>query len=405
MKRPANWPTVAVAAGLLATLSGGALSQGNEPRDIEQVWKRPDNQLSWATMFHRLVNENSLNRSVAIVIGLSDYSKYWKPLEAPWYDALRVRDYFIRSGFDYVVTLTNRKATKQNIGKYMEDILPAEVGANDRFVFYFSGHGTQRTLFNALRGYLPMLDSEKDDWSSMIGMDEIANWSQNFNQARHSLFVLDSCFSGLAGEQAKGEDYVKVYMNDLLQPGHFLVTAGSAGQESYASVQRWGGSLFTYAFLQGINGAADSGTAQFPPDGVISLTKLYDYIRRSISAERTRSPQVDQTPLLSDLTPKSLGEPFFIADPAKAKPRFVTRGDGGAGNDSGVVSKGSAAVPPKGPSLATIVSVDRLYGNGLSDFPTWKFGKSLGELFPQYNWSQLPRASASSHDRTCGISC
>ncbi len=71
MKRPANWPTVAVAAGLLATLSGGALSQGNEPRDIEQAWKRPDNQLSWATMFHRLVNENSLNRSVARAMVLS----------------------------------------------------------------------------------------------------------------------------------------------------------------------------------------------------------------------------------------------------------------------------------------------------------------------------------------------
>jgi uncharacterized caspase-like protein len=173
----------------------------------------------------------------------------------------------------------------------MEDVFPNKVGESDRFIFYYSGHGTQRQLFNGLRGYLPMLDSPQDKFSTMIGMDEIEQWSSNIGQARHSLFVLDACFSGLAGEQTKGEGLSNVYLDDLMKPGHFLITAGSGGQESVASVKRWNGSLFTDAFLRGIEGAADSGSKEFPPDGVITLTKLYDYIRNRISSERDHLPQ------------------------------------------------------------------------------------------------------------------
>jgi hypothetical protein len=151
-------------------------------------------------------------------------------------------------------------------------------------------------------------------------MDEISEWHQNLAQARHSLFLLDSCFSGLAGEQSKADEYIKVYMEDLLKPGHFLMTAGSAGQESVESLPRWNGSLFTDAFLRGASGAADSGTAEFAPDGVITLGKLFEYIHQRISAERTLVSGVNQTPLLSDLSPKSEGEFFFIPNPGNANP-------------------------------------------------------------------------------------
>ncbi len=37
----------------------------------------------------------------------------------------------------------------------MEEILPDLVKENDRFLFYYSGHGTTRKLGETKRGYLP----------------------------------------------------------------------------------------------------------------------------------------------------------------------------------------------------------------------------------------------------------
>jgi hypothetical protein len=355
-------------------------------RDIEEVWERPAKTSSFSSKFTELTGRDDLNLSFAIVIGLSDYTGDWPPLEAPWYDAQHVRDAFKDQGFDYIVTLTNKAATKEKIRHYMEDVFPARVGKNDQFVFYYSGHGTQEQLFNATRGYLPMLDSKTNLWSSMIGMQEIAEWSENIGAARHSLFVLDACFSGLAGEQHKGDPYIKIYMDDLMKPGHFLMTAGSAGQESYASLSKWGGSLFTNAFLKGIDGQADSGTKEFPPDGVISVTKLYQYIRLRISAERASAPSVDQTPLLSDLSPKSEGEFFFFDESSKAHPLLSPPVVAG----QPIAAKGYAlndATPIEAPSQ----KVDRIFSGGLTDFPNWQFGKSLSQL-GNYSWDTMPRA-------------
>lgn len=60
------------------------------------------------------------NKSYALVIGISEYTPAWWTLEAPVVDATRIRDFLIHdAGFDYVVTLTNRRATKERITKLM----------------------------------------------------------------------------------------------------------------------------------------------------------------------------------------------------------------------------------------------------------------------------------------------
>jgi uncharacterized caspase-like protein len=350
--------------------------EANEPRDIEQIYERPSATPSWSSTFSQITSRQDSTKSIAIVIGLSDYTGDWRPLEAPWYDARRVRDALIKAGFDYVVTLTNRKATKDTITKYMEEILPKKVKQGDRFLFYFSGHGSQRNVFNGPRGYLPMINSSQEGWSTMIGMDSIEQWSNNAGQSRHSLFVIDACFSGLAGVQAKGSGLSNVYLDDLMKSGHFLITAGSKDQESVGSLQQWGGSLFTDAFLRGIAGDADSGSREFPPNGIITVTKLYDYIRSRVSSERDRIPAINQTPLLSDLTPKSLGEIFFFAD-APAEVRFPTPVRG-------------SPLPSTDPELVGS-KADQLYGNGLTDWPQYQFGKTL-ESLTSYGWESLPVA-------------
>jgi len=170
-------------------------------RNIHEKYVR---DYSLTKMLNSLFERKKFNKSYALIIGLSDYSGGWAQLEAPFHDALRVKDFLINQAqFDVVITLTNKEASSANITKYMEEIFPKLISERDRFIFYFSGHGTQRNIGNRVRGYVPMLNSDKDSWSDMISMDDIERWNENMQEAKHALFALDCCFSGLAGNQKK----------------------------------------------------------------------------------------------------------------------------------------------------------------------------------------------------------
>ena len=298
-----------------------AAPPADQGRDIEDVWQRPSSTSSLDTVYNMVFKRPTIKRHFALIVGLSDYYKAWRPLEAPYQDALHVRNFLIDSGFDYVVTLTNKKATKNRIEEYMEDIFPSMIGKDDEFIFYFSGHGKTRHVGEKDRGYLPMLDSKSDNFASMISMDDITVWNENLSDVRHVLFVLDSCFSGLAGRQSKDDAVSSMYMDDLLMPSHVLLTAGADKQPAYGG-SAWGGSLFTQYFLKGAKGAADSATADTGKDGIVSLSELYQYVRLNLAEESDKQNGVHQTPGRSELGNNDVGEFFFLPQPNDASPNW-----------------------------------------------------------------------------------
>jgi len=85
----------------------------------------------------------------------------------------------------------------------------------------------------------------------MIDMPRIKEWAKNVDIARHSLFVLDACFSGLALQQAKKADVGAMTLTKLAQPAHHIMTAGIEHEESYTYN---GKSIFTQAFLDAAEG-------------------------------------------------------------------------------------------------------------------------------------------------------
>lgn len=292
-----------------------SFSQANERNLHDKYEKKEDS--SPIKLVNAFFKQERFNKSYAIVIGLSDYNE-WKHLEACYYDALKVRNYLTNDAkFDYVVTLTNNKAQKTVISKYMEEVFPKLLAEGDRFLFYFSGHGTQRKLGNRIRGYLPMLNSGQETWSDMISMDDIERWNENIEKAQHALFVLDCCFSGLAGVEKKGNSK-QLYLDGLAQYAHHLITAGTANEESYCSLERWGGSLFTEAFIRGVSGGADAGSNDYPQDGIVSLSELSDYVKKRIKEEAAKDNRVNQSPQLSELA-GSDGEFFFVSDGQRLK--------------------------------------------------------------------------------------
>lgn len=275
---------------------------------------------TWGNIYDFFFDDSRFNKSYALVIGIGNYNSEWGTLEAPAKDAMRIRDYLIHeAGFDYVITLTDSKASAQRIKQLMIEHFPERVKQDDRFLFYFSGHGTQRKIAKSTLGYLVLQSSIKRAYSNMISMNDIHEWDLLLSPAKQTLFILDSCFSGLAGIQRKSAALLEKKLDRLAQFGHHLITAGTANEESISSIPRWNGSLFTNAFLKGVSGAADSQTEEYSKDGVVSLKELMKYIEDTIdnelvllNKEKAGNTKFKMTPQISDLHTSNKGEFFFI---------------------------------------------------------------------------------------------
>jgi tetratricopeptide (TPR) repeat protein len=268
----------------------------------------------WGTdILNRLIGRKTFRRSYALVVGIGAYTDY-KTLSAPAKDAERFRD-FLRdeAHFDEIITLTDEKATRARIEELMDRKLPQTVQNNDRFLFYFSGHGVTRQLSGSKRGYLVLQSSRKNAWNEMIDMPRVSDWTENFRHARHALFLIDACFSGLAARERKGDSDIRdETIQRLMQPASYIVTAGVEGEQSFIVDQE---SIFTKAFL-----AAARGRMSVPPDGVVSLSEIMVQINRFIDGERARlRDQIRMTPrAYYARTEDNAGEFFFL--PAIEKP-------------------------------------------------------------------------------------
>src|SRR5262245_14113364 len=245
---------------------------------IDDDYVRPGSS-KWGDILERVLGQKGFGKSYALVIGVGDYDHYPK-LSAPAADAEQVRNLLRdEAQFDRIITLTDDKATRSRIEGLMESLLPQLVQSNDRFLFYFSGHGSTRALPASKRGYLILKSSKKEGWDAMIDMPRMREWSENFGNARHVLFLLDACFSGLAATERKGGfDPKNQTIQRLMQPASHIITAGIEGEESFIFNEK---SLFTAAFL-----AAARGSLSMPSDGVISLSEMMVQINRALDAKR-----------------------------------------------------------------------------------------------------------------------
>lgn len=300
--------------GLFIALWVSAAGSQLRAEDIDQVYSKPSEAMSWGQIAGEFLGYRGFTRSYALIVGIDRYSGGYTPLPTGD-DALRMRDFLVHeAGFDHVHVLTNGKATYQRIRDLMVDFFPNELGRNDRFLFYWSGHGDQRP--NALGGsvgYLPLADSPPDRYSTMISMGDIQRWDALL-PAQQALFLLDACFSGLAGSASQSVNR-DLKIEELARPAHHLLTAGTAGEQTIAG-DRWGGSIFTDSVIRAIRGDADSESS-FPRDGVVSLNELVEFVTTRVAIERRAAGWSKSiTPTLRDLR----GEPgqfFFVTGEEK----------------------------------------------------------------------------------------
>jgi hypothetical protein len=221
----------------------------------------------------------SYNDSWALVIGINEY-RHTSPLEIARADAEAIRDVLI-GDFKFpkanVCTLLDSQATRARI---MEKFLSYEsLGPDDRLLVFFAGHGSTVEGSRGPIGYLVPVDGKLTDKSSLIRWDDLTR-NADIIPAKHILFIMDACYSGLAIQRAAtaGE---RRFVSDMLQRvSRQVITAGKADEV----VADGGGptgnnSIFTGYLLEGLaGGAADR-------EGVITASNLMNYAYQKVATD------------------------------------------------------------------------------------------------------------------------
>jgi|SRR5688572_9643030 hypothetical protein len=292
----------------------------NEPQLLEtksiRVRTRVSEQATFRARLEQLWNEvvhgikPPFNRSYALLIGIGKY-KYLRELSSPAQDVRKMELFLEAQGFNEIVTVEDETVTLEGV-RLPQKYFSAKIQNDDRFLFYYSGHGLSVLEGGRERGYLPLVSETKNSHKNSIPMDSLVAWMRGLN-SRHLLVIIDSCFSGLAieGPDVEAGARARRGVPELSElaggPARYLLMAGTAGQESYGG-DTWKGSLFTDTLIRGLK-----RDANIQRDRIVTTRELYVWLRDAVTMEAQRSNRV-LTPLMKDLGPNgvSAGDFFFV---------------------------------------------------------------------------------------------
>jgi peptidoglycan/xylan/chitin deacetylase (PgdA/CDA1 family)/uncharacterized caspase-like protein len=234
----------------------------------------------------------SYSQSWAIVVGIDEYAR-WPRLQYAVRDARSVREALIQKfGFaaERIVTLENKDATRANIlAAFHDKLAHGGMQKNDRLFVFFAGHGATRKLTSGRDlGYIIPVDSDPQQFATdAIPMSELQNIAESVT-AKHTLFVMDACYSGLGLTRGGGNG--NFLRDNARRVGRQMLTAGGADQ-LVADGGPNGHSVFTWALLQGLGGKGDLNG-----DGIITATELAAYVAPAVASASSQTPAFGSLP-------------------------------------------------------------------------------------------------------------
>jgi peptidoglycan/xylan/chitin deacetylase (PgdA/CDA1 family)/uncharacterized caspase-like protein len=231
--------------------------------------------------------------SWAAIVGVDDYEK-WPRLRYAVNDAKAIRDILVRRyrfKEENIFTLYNQEATRKNILSLLGDKLadPQRVQRDDRVFVFFAGHGTTRKLASGRDlGYIVPVDADTSNFHGQaISMTNFRDVAEAI-PAKHLLFVMDSCYSGLGLTRGAA---TPAYVQDLSRrTARQLLTAGGAGQQ-VADGGPNGHSVFTWTLLQALEGSGDLNG-----DGYITASELAAYAVPIVASISQQTPAFGNIP-------------------------------------------------------------------------------------------------------------
>ena len=233
-------------------------------------------------------------KSVAVVIGIDQYDA-WPQLTYAVKDAKQMQQTLKGMGFDEVLMLTDREATRARLLRLLETELPQQVAENDRVVIFFAGHAHTAQAPDGQRvKYLLPVDAQRQTNAQMgIAMAQLRSVVEGL-RVKHILYAIDACHADPFAMQGAGRaqgmfQKVRLSANGRTsQPAIHLVAAGC---DSEQVVGEEGEGLFARFMRQGLQGEADMDN-----DQLITASELGMYLSRwvTVTSDNRQIPQYGQ---------------------------------------------------------------------------------------------------------------
>jgi hypothetical protein len=203
------------------------------------------------------VQQNARGQVYAIVAGITEYqSASQLPYCAE--DAVKLDESLAGTGLlANSIVLTDRQVTRAGLQDAIA-AMASEVGPEDVFLFFYSGHGARIENSAELDGFdetLYVMDGHITD-------DELVGWLDAID-ARVEVMALDSCFSG-------------GFMRDfIVESNRMGIFSSEEDVTSLVASNFQAGGYLSYFLRNGFEGAADIA----PVDGIITAGELAQYLR------------------------------------------------------------------------------------------------------------------------------
>ncbi len=248
--------------------------------------------------------------SHALLIGVSEYNNGWSRLTAIPGELDQVEDFLKKRGFS-ITRVDNPDSDA--LEKAFEDFIDLYgYEEQNRLLFFYSGHGHTRK--NGSKGYLVPIDAPDPNKNERLfvrrslPMIKVLAWAKDI-EAKHALFLFDSCFSGSIFKQKDAPKPSENITRLSTKPVRQFITAGSADESVPAQ------STFTPAFIDGLKfGLADANR-----DGYVTGTELGQFLQSEVPRHAAQHPEWGK---ISDYE-LSRGDFIFLSG-GKVKNEYLT---------------------------------------------------------------------------------
>jgi formylglycine-generating enzyme required for sulfatase activity len=225
-------------------------------------------------------------QSHALLVGISNYTAGWPDLESVPGELKQIERVLRAQGF--TTEKVSDPDADQLWASFKSFIDRYGFDPNNRLLFYFAGHGYTR---QETKGYLVPADApdprqdERGFLRKSLDMAQIIAWTRRI-EAKHALFLFDSCFSGTVFKQRALPDRPPHITALTSAPVRQFITAGSAGETVPAE------SVFAPAFVDAI----EHRLADLDQDGFVTGTELGVHLQAKVPKHANQTPQFGKHP-------------------------------------------------------------------------------------------------------------